>query len=75
MAGEEELAVVASTCWVQDFLEPNKSTYPLMSEYGEEYSWDGSSDDLKEAFLGFMSVNDLADISFAVVTAQLQVFG
>ena len=45
-----------------------------MSESGVEYSWDGSSDDLKEELLGFMSVNDLAESSFAGVTAQLQVF-
>ena len=43
-----------------------------MSKSGEEYSWDGFSDDLKEAFLGFMAVNDLAETG---VTAQLQVFG
>ena len=46
-----------------------------MSEYGVEYSWDRSSDDLKEALIGFMSVNDLAESSFAGVTDQLQVFG
>ena len=46
-----------------------------MSESGSDYSWYGSSDELKEALLGFMAVNDLADSSSAGVTAQLQVFG
>ena len=46
-----------------------------MSEYGTEYSLYGSSYHLKEALIGFIAVNDLAEGSFAGVTAQLQVFG
>ena len=46
-----------------------------MSESGAEYSWDRLSDDLKEALLDFMSVNDIAESSFAGVTYQLQIFG
>ena len=70
----EDLGVVAATCWVQQLLEPKKSTYPLMSESGAEYSWDGSPDELKGALIGFMAVNDIAESSFAGVTSQLQVF-
>ena len=66
---------MAATRWVQELLEPNKATYPLMSESGADYSWDGLSEDLKEALIGFMAVYDLAEISFAGVTSQLQVFG
>ena len=44
----EDLGVVAATHWVQDLLDTKKATYPLMSESGAEYSWDGSSDYLKE---------------------------
>ena len=69
------LGVVAATRWVQELLYPNKDTYLLMSESGVEYSWDGLTDDLNEALLGFMAVNDLSDSSFAGVTSQLQVFG
>ena len=54
---------------------PKESTYPLMSESGAKYSWDGSSDDLKDALIGFMAVNDLAETLFTSVTAQPQVFG
>ena len=47
----------------------------MISESGVEYSWDGSSENLKEALIGFMEVNELAESSFAGVTSQLQVFG
>ena len=65
---------MAETRWVQELLDPKKATYTLMSESGAEYSWDGFSDDLKEALLGFMAMNDPAEISFAGVTYQVQVF-
>ena len=52
-----------------------EATYPLMFESGVENSWDGLSDDLKDELLVFMAVNDIAESSFAGVTAQLQVFG
>ena len=45
-----------------------------MYESGADYSCDGLPENLKEALLGFMAVNDLADISFAGLTDQLQVF-
>ena len=71
----EDLGVVDETHWVQELLESKKSTYPLMSESGVEYPWDGLSDDLKDSFIGFIAVIDLAESSFSGVTAQLQVFG
>ena len=46
-----------------------------MSESGVDYSWYGSSDNLKEAFLVFMAVNDIVESSFSGVTFQMQVFG
>ena len=70
----EDLGFVAATPWVQELLDPNKATYPLMSESWAKYSWDGSSDDLKQGLLVFMVMNDLAESSFASVTDQLQVF-
>ena len=57
----EDLGVVATTRWVQELPDPNKAPYPLMSESGSEYSLYGVSDDLKEALLGFMAMNDLAE--------------
>ena len=67
----EDLGVLAATRWVQELLDPKKATYPLMSESGVEYAWDGYSDYSKEAFIGFMAVNDLADSLLSGVTAQL----
>ena len=55
---------MAVTRWVQELMEPKKATYPLISESGAEYSWDGLSDDLEEALLVFMAVNYLAESSF-----------
>ena len=46
-----------------------------MSESREHYSWDGLADELKQALIDFMAVNDLVESSFVGVTAQLQVFG
>ena len=39
------------------------------------HSWDGSSDELKESFIGMMAGNNLAESAFGGVTAQLEVFG
>ena len=39
-----------------------------------EYSWDGSSDKLKESLIGLMATYCLAESSFGGVTAQLEVF-
>ena len=46
-----------------------------MSESWADYSWYGYSYDLKEASLGFMDVNYIAESSLSGVTFQLQVFG
>ena len=71
----EELGVVSETRWVQELLHPKKATCSLMSESRAQCSWYVLTDDLKEALLGFMAVNDLAESSLAGVTDQLQVFG
>ena len=52
---------MAATRLVQELMEPKKVTYPFMSESGSEYSWDGSSDDLKKVLIGLMAVNDLSE--------------
>ena len=60
----EDRVVVAATCWLQELLVPKKATYPLMYEYGTEYSWYGLADNLKEALLGFMAVKDITESSY-----------
>ena len=57
----QDLGVVAAKCWLKELLKPKKGSYPLMSESGAEYYWDGLSDDLKDALIGFMAMNDLVE--------------
>ena len=64
-----------ATRWLKELLNPKKATYPLISEYGMGYSWNVLPDYFEEALLGFMYVNDIAEISLAGVTSQLQLFG
>ena len=62
------IGVVSATRWLQELLDPNKATYTLISESGVEFSWVVLPDDLKEALLGFMAVNNLAESSFSGMT-------
>ena len=71
----EIVAVIASKAWVKELLDESKATFPFMSVSKSEYSWEYCSAEVKEALLGIMAVNDLAESSFAGVTAQVQVFG
>ena len=71
----EELAVIAIKAWLAKMVDPNYVTWKLLSESGGDYSWEGSSDELKESLIGMMAVNDLAESAFGGVTAQLEVFG
>ena len=56
-------------------LDPTKVTYMLMSESGGSYSWDVASDELKKSLFGLMAVNDITEIAFGGLMAQLEVFG
>ena len=47
----------------------------VMSESEGEYLYDHSSNEMKEALFDMVAVNDLAESSFAGVTAQVQVYG
>ena len=49
--------------------------YALLSESEGEYLWDGLSNELKEAFLGMMTFNDLAENVYGAIAAELEVFG
>ena len=71
----EELAVIAIKAWHAKMVDPNYVTWKLLSESGGKYSWEGSSDELKESLLGMVAVNDLVESAFGGVTAQLEVFG
>jgi hypothetical protein len=71
----EEYAKVAAEAWIAELVDPTKGTWLLLSESEGELSWDHSSLKLKDALMGMVAVNDLAESSFAGVTAQVQVFG
>ena len=71
----EELAVIMAKAWIGKMVDPGWVNWKLLSDSEGEYSWDGSSDELKESMIGMMAVNDLAESSFGGVTAQLEVFG
>ncbi|KAL7523561.1 hypothetical protein ACHAXR_000896, partial [Thalassiosira sp. AJA248-18] len=71
----EKLASVAAQAWINELLDPTKGTYQFLSESEGEYSYEHSSEELKAALLGMVAVNDLAESSFAGVTAQVQVYG
>ena len=60
---------------LEDITGPLREKNYRLSESGGEYSWEGSSDELKESLIGMMAVNDLAESAFGGVTAQLEVFG
>jgi len=71
----EKLAAVAAQAWIDELVDPTKGTFRFLSESEGEYSYDHSSAELKEALFGMTAVNDLAESSFAGVTAQVQVYG
>ena len=71
----EELAVIMAKALIGKMVDSDWVNWNLLSESGGEYSWDGSSDELKESLIGLMATNCLAESSFGGVTAQLEVFG
>ena len=71
----EKLALVAANAWVSELVDESKATSLFMSYLKGEMSWDICSDEVKQALLGEMAVNDLAESSFAGVTAMIQVYG
>jgi hypothetical protein len=71
----EMLAPVMASAWTVELTDEKKATWQFLSESGSSLSWDHCPDDVKEALKGMMAVNDLAESSFAGVTAQVQVYG
>ena len=65
----EQLVAVASQEWIDELVESTKGTWIFISDAKGEYSYEHSSAELKKALLGMVAVNDLAESSFAGVTA------
>ena len=60
---------------VDDLVDESKASYKYLSISGSEFSYEHCPEDVKKAMLGKMASNDLAESSFAGVTAQVQCFG
>ena len=58
-----------------DDTDKNKATFQFLSESKSMYSWDHCPENAKEAMLGMMAVNNLAESLFAGVTWQVLCFG
>ncbi|KAL7537517.1 hypothetical protein ACHAXR_007880 [Thalassiosira sp. AJA248-18] len=71
----EILAKIACQAWIDELLDPKEAAFQYLSESKSEYSYEYCPEEMKEALLGAMAVNDLAESSFAGVTAQVQFFG
>ena len=71
----EEYAQIAAKRWIVELIDTTKGTHRLMSECEGDLSWDHSSEEMKMALMNMVAVNDLAESSFAGVTAQVEVFG
>ena len=67
-----KLGIEAMLCELED---ETKATYKYLSVSGSPYYFEHCPEEVKEAMMGTMAVNDLAESSFAGVTAQVQCFG
>lgn len=71
----EQLAKTIAQTWKRELMDSKKATYQHLSDSGSPYCWANCTPEMKEAFWGKRAVNNLAESSFAGVTAQLQKFG
>ena len=70
----EKVATIAIKAYLCELEDPKKETQKYISAFEREFSYDHCSNKEKNAMMGKMSVNDLAESLFAGVTAQLQVY-
>ena len=68
----EKVAMLAIEAILRELEDQTKATYKYLSLSGSPFSFDHCPEDVKNAMLGMMAVNDLAESSFAGVTAQVQ---
>ena len=69
------VAKLAMEAMVVELEDKTKATYKYLSVSGSPFSFDHCPEDVKEAMMGLMAVNDMAESSFAGVTAQVQCYG
>ena len=68
----EKIAAIGIAELVVDMENENKATYKYLSISGSEFSYEHCPEDVKKSMLGKIASNDLAESSFAGVTAQVQ---
>jgi len=71
----ETLARVGIAALIDELEDTKKATYKYLSVSGSNFSYDHCPDDEKKAMIGRYASNDLAESSFAGVTAQIQCYG
>ena len=71
----EKVAAIGIQAILDELLDEKKATYKYLSISGTEFSYEHCPDSVKEKMLGKMASNDLAESSFAGLTAQIQCYG
>ena len=71
----EKVAAIGIQAILDELLDEKKATYKYLSISGTEFSYEHCPDAVKEKMLGKMASNDLAESSFAGLTAQIQCYG
>ena len=67
----ENLAGIGIAALIAELEDEDKATYKYLSISGTEFSYEHCPDNVKKAMIGKMASNDLAESSFAGVTAQV----
>ena len=71
----EKVGLLGIEALLRELEDETKATYKYLSVSGSPFSYDHCPADIKKAMIGMMAVNDLAESSFAGVTAQVQCYG
>ena len=70
----EKIAAIVTEALVVEMEDEKKTTYKYLSISGLEFSYQHCPEDFKKSMVGKMASNDLAESSFAGVTAQVQCY-
>ena len=70
----DKIASIGILAFVVEMENEKKATYKYLSISGVEFSYEHCPEDVKKSMLGKMASNDLAESSFAEVTAQVHCY-
>ena len=71
----EKIAVIGIQVLIGELEDQSKATYKYLSISGSEFSYEHCPDEVKQSMLHTSAANDLAESSFAGVTAHVQCYG